>query len=160
MNRPPNPPHRSRALQRTGATLRPGVVPDLVPNLVHVFVRDLELEAVIGVHRHEKRRAQPLRLNIDLSVRGARQPERDTLAQVVDYEQVVKAVRAIAAEGPTRLIETLAERIAAHCLSDPRVLAARIRVEKLTAIPGAASVGVEIERARPDLEAREEGGQP
>jgi len=34
------------------------------------------------------------------------------------------------------------------CLSDPRVLSARIRVEKLDVFPEAESVGVEIERFR------------
>ncbi|HCX65995.1 MAG TPA: diguanylate cyclase, partial [Rhodobiaceae bacterium] len=44
--------------------------------------------------------------------------------------------------------ETLAERIAGSCLEDARVRVARVRVEKLAAIPEAVSVGVEIERLR------------
>lgn len=115
---------------------------------VHVFVRDLDLEAVIGVHRHEKRRPQPIRVNIDLTTRAPRRALRDSLANVVDYEWVVGGVRALIAEGHVRLVETLAERIAQVCLENPRVLAARVRVEKLNAIEGAASVGVEIERAQ------------
>ena len=122
---------------------------------VHVFVRDLEMDAVIGIHRHEKRRSQPIRVNIDLTVRASRKPIRDSLAQVVDYEEVVNAVRAIVAEGHMRLVETLAERITGHCLSDPRVLAARVRIEKLTAIEGARSVGVEIERMQANLQSPE-----
>jgi 7,8-dihydroneopterin aldolase/epimerase/oxygenase len=43
-------------------------------------------------------------------------------------------------------VETLAERIAALCLSDRRVRVARVRVEKLDVFPDATSVGVEIER--------------
>ena len=42
--------------------------------------------------------------------------------------------------------ETLAERIAEACLTDPRVHLARIRVEKLDVFPDLASAGVEIER--------------
>ena len=122
----------------------------------HVFVRDLALEAVIGVHRHEQRRAQPIRVNIDLTVRAPTKPLRDGLAQVVDYEQVVEGVRALVAERHVRLVETLAERIAALCLADARVLAARVRVEKLTAIEGAGSVGVEIERIRSHVGSRSE----
>ena len=34
----------------------------------HVFVRDLELEANIGVYRREKGRLQPVRINVDLTV--------------------------------------------------------------------------------------------
>ena len=34
----------------------------------HVFIRDLLLDAHIGVHRHEKGRRQRVRINIDLTV--------------------------------------------------------------------------------------------
>jgi dihydroneopterin aldolase len=114
--------------------------------LVHVFVRDLSVDAVIGVHRHEKVKPQPVLINIDLSVREEGAPVEDTLASVVDYEVIVDGVRALIAEGHVKLVETLAERIAQFCLTDRRVLAARVRIEKLSAIAGVRSVGVEIER--------------
>ena len=114
--------------------------------LVHVFVRDLSVDAVIGVHRHEKVKPQPVLINIDLSVREEDAPVEDTLASVVDYEVIVDGVRALIAEGHVKLVETLAERIAQFCLTDRRVLAARVRSEKLSAIAGVRSVGVEIER--------------
>jgi dihydroneopterin aldolase len=114
--------------------------------LVHVFVRDLSVDAVIGVHRHEKVKPQPVLINIDLSVREEDAPVEDTLASVVDYEVIVDGVRALIAEGHVKLVETLAERIAQFCLTDRRVLAARVRIEKLSAIAGVRSVGVEIER--------------
>ena len=60
----------------------------------------------------------------------------------------MKKVDAIIAEGHVNLVETLAERIAAACLKDRRVMAARVRIEKPEIIPNARSVGVEIERAR------------
>lgn len=116
--------------------------------LVHVFIRDLALDAVIGVHRHEKAGPQPLLVNIDLTVRESEAPLKDRLSRVVDYELVADGVRAIAQEGHVKLVETLAERIAAFCLADERVLAVRVRVEKLSAIKSARSVGVEIERLR------------
>jgi dihydroneopterin aldolase len=113
----------------------------------HVFVRDLRLEADIGVYQHEKGRTQPIRINVDLTVSEA--AHGDHLANVVCYESVVNRIKAIVAAGHLNLVETLAERIAAACLEDGRVSRARIRIEKLAAIPEAASVGVEIERARP-----------
>jgi len=61
---------------------------------------------------------------------------------------VVKKVEAILAEGHINLVETLCEKIAAACLKDRRVMAARVRVEKPDIIPNARSVGVEIERTR------------
>lgn len=112
----------------------------------HVFVRDLLLDARIGVHGPEKGRAQPVRINIDLAVRDEGSALHDSLANVVCYENVVDQIKAILALGHVNLVETLAERIAEACLADLRVDAARVRVEKLAAIPEAASVGIEIER--------------
>lgn len=112
----------------------------------HVFVRDLLLDAHIGVHRHEEDRAQPIRVNIDLTVSEDAAPIGDRLENVVDYEHVINGVRAIVAEGHMRLVETLAERVAAFALTDTRVRAVRVRIEKLEIVKDAASVGVEIER--------------
>ncbi|MDP4823986.1 MAG: dihydroneopterin aldolase [Aestuariivirgaceae bacterium] len=116
--------------------------------LRHVFVRDLRLMALIGVYEIEKITPQPIVVNIDLSVAEGSQPTDDDLKHVVSYEIIVKKVEAILAQGHINLVETLAERIAEACLSDARVEAARVRVEKPEVIPNAASVGVEIERDR------------
>jgi dihydroneopterin aldolase len=113
----------------------------------HVFIRNLELLAHIGVYRHEEGKMQPVRINIDLGAEDVIDAG-DRLENVVDYAILEARVRAIISEGHVRLAETLAERIAAACFEDARVKTARIRVEKLHALPGAQSAGVEIERTR------------
>lgn len=124
--------------------------------LRHVFLRDMVLDAKVGIYRHEQDRAQRIRVNVDLAVEddGARAASRaavgrDELSRVVDYEAVANAVRTIVAAGHVALVETLAERIAESCLTDPRVRLARVRVEKLDVFADTSSVGVEIERRRP-----------
>ncbi len=114
----------------------------------HVFIRDLELDAHIGVYRVEKLGVQPVRINVDLTVQEAGVPVDDRLSNVVDYGHVVEGIRSIIAEGHVNLLETLAERVAAFALQDRRVLVARVRIEKLKVIPEARSVGIEIERSQ------------
>lgn len=116
--------------------------------LRHVFVRDLELMALIGIYEHEKVDPQRIIVNIDLSVHEGEGPQGDDIGHVVSYEIVVKKVEQIIAEGHINLVETLCEKIAAACLRDKRVAAARVRVEKPDIIKNARSVGVEIERQR------------
>lgn len=122
--------------------------------LRHVFLRDMELAARIGVHPHEQGGTQRVRINLDLAVEdpgttgAAPAVGADELARVVDYQGMATIVRDIVAAGHVRLVETLAERIAEACLTDPRVHLARVRVEKLDVFADAASVGVEIERRR------------
>jgi dihydroneopterin aldolase len=112
----------------------------------HLFVRDLVLACRIGVHPHEHAQPQRVRVNLDLGVIDQGAPEGDVLAAVVDYQLLVERVRATALAGHVNLVETLAERLAALCLEDPRVRSARVRVEKLDALADVAAVGVEIER--------------
>jgi dihydroneopterin aldolase len=115
------------------------------PGVRHVFVRDMVLQAGIGWYPHEHGRAQRVRINIDLGVEEDADTS-DHLSRVVSYETVAASVRAIVAAGHIKLVETLAERIAAACLSDPRVLFAHVQVEKLDVFPDAAAAGVAIVR--------------
>ena len=130
----------------------PSVVPAPVPRpagaIRHLFIRNLELLAQIGVHGHEKGKLQPVRINVDLAVEDAAVLE-DKLDLVVDYGEITRKIRGLVGKGHINLAETMAERIAALCFEDGRVKSARVRVEKLHALPGAESAGVEIERKRP-----------
>jgi 7,8-dihydroneopterin aldolase/epimerase/oxygenase len=122
-------------------------IADSAHQMGHVFIRNLEVLAHIGVHGHEQGKVQPVRINVDLGVRES-DNVGDKLDRVVDYEAITIKIRAIVAKGHINLAETLAERIAQAVFGDTRVLSARIRVEKLHALPGAESGGVEIERVR------------
>ena len=116
--------------------------------LRHVFVRDLEVMATLGIYEIEKLAPQRIIVSIDLSVLEGRDAVADDISNVVSYEIVVKKVEAIIARGHVNLVETLAELFAAACLKDKRVVAARVRIEKPDIIPNARSVGIEIERVK------------
>lgn len=126
--------------------------PDAAARLRRVFVRDLEVQALLGVHPHEKAAPQLVRIGIELLVDDAAAPHGigpDELRRVVDYAGLVELARAAAADRHTLLVETLAERIAVAALADPRVRRARVTVEKPDAFADAGGVGVEVERNRP-----------
>ncbi len=127
-----------------------GFAPDAERQLRLVFVRGLALQARLGIYPHEKAAPQRVIIGVELAVEDEAAPTSvgsDDLRRVVNYESVVRAARA-AVDGHTLLVETLAERIAAAALADPRVVRARVTVEKPDAFPDAATVGVTIERIR------------
>jgi dihydroneopterin aldolase len=143
--------------RRGGAQLRVMDQPrftEIAPTARKMFIRDLVLNASIGVHKHEHAARQRVRINLDMTIdepaanmsRAA--VGRDELARVVDYEAIVNRVRAIVLSGHVQLVETLAERLAETCLADPRIARACVRVEKLDVFPDAAAAGVEVERRR------------
>jgi dihydroneopterin aldolase len=111
--------------------------------LMRVFLRDMVLHARVGIYPHERVETQRIRINVDLD--AAVPPGPDRMSRVLDYDKVAQTVREIATAGHINLVETLAERIAAACLRDPRVRTARVRVEKLDVFEDTFAAGVEIE---------------
>lgn len=116
------------------------------PQARRVFVRDLEIVASVGVYEHEKRYEQRIFISADLTVRDDYDGVSDRLEDVLDYSALVDGIARLVQSGHVNLIETLAERIAGHCLEDPRVESVRVRIEKPDAMPLCRSVGIEIER--------------
>jgi dihydroneopterin aldolase len=130
-------------------------IADAARGIRHTFLHDLLLLADIGVYAQEHGVRQRIRVNVDLGVQddGGRPQSRagvgrDELSRVVDYADVAQQVRDIVESGHVKLVETLAERIAESCMTDARVMLARVRVEKLDVLPDGASAGVEVERRR------------
>lgn len=113
-----------------------------------VFVRDLEIVASVGVFEREKRYEQRIIVSAELAVRDDYDGRSDRLADVLDYSKVVDGIVRLVQSEHVNLIETLAERIAAHCLADSRVEGIRVRIEKPDIMPSCRSVGIEIERGR------------
>lgn len=110
--------------------------------MTKVFVTGLKVAAEIGVYAHEKGMSQPLIVDVELDVPTA---GATRLADTVNYETIGESARDIAAAGHIQLVEDFAERLARACLADPRVMRARVRVEKPQALaPHAAAAGVEI----------------
>lgn len=126
----------------TAAPLRPEAVRRAS---LLVFVKRLKVDAEIGVYAHEKGRAQPLVVDVELELGEQRV---DRFADTVNYETVAEQARAVAAAGHVDLVEEYADRLARACLDDPRVRSVRVRVEKPEAIPGAEAAGCEVALVR------------
>lgn len=118
------------------------------PRLRRVFVHDLEIVASIGVFEHEKRYEQRVLISVDLWVRDDYDGRSDRLADVFDYGKLMDDIVMLAQAEHVHLNETLAERIAQHCLADARVELVRVSIAKPDVTRSCRSVGIEIERSR------------
>ncbi len=113
-----------------------------------IFVRDLVLEAFIGVYDEEQGVSQPVRIDMEVEVTEPSAPDADRLEDVMCYNRLTQGVKDIVAGGHIKLVETLAERIAGLVLAHPMALSVRVRVEKPRAIEEAAAAGIEIVRCK------------
>ena len=113
-----------------------------------IFLNDFLIQASIGVYKHEKEIRQPLRINIIAKVKNPKNINDDNLQSVVCYNQISKKIKKIIKSGHTILLEKLAEKIFQECFRNKRIETIKIRLEKLDAIQGAESAGIEVERSR------------
>lgn len=111
-----------------------------------ILIRDLVVRCEIGVYPHEHGKKQRVRINLSLDIADGGRDIEDKLSATVSYGDIIDQVRALTEHGRVNLVETLAERVAALCLADHRVMSVRARVEKLDIYPDGIVVGVEIER--------------
>ena len=104
-----------------------------------------------GVFPDERRDGQDFTIDAVLHVDTAPAAESDDLADTVNYGALAERIADVVRGEPVDLIETLADRLVAECLTDERVAAATVTVHKPQApIPHEfADVAVVLRRERP-----------
>ncbi len=113
-----------------------------------IQIRDLRVETLIGIHKRERHVAQTVSIDLEIGLPGTAVFKSDKVADTIDYEQVALKIRALAAEGHFRLVETLAERIARLLLEEFGAPWVKVSVAKIGILANAKFVGVTLERKR------------
>lgn len=114
-----------------------------------VFIRDLRVRGIIGIHPRERRAPQEIVINVTLFTDSRRAAQSDDSADCVDYSVIAAKVRAHVETAARLTVEALANDLVNLCLQEKGVTKVIVRVEKPGAVPGAASAGIEIERRKP-----------
>lgn len=113
-----------------------------------IRIKDLTVRCVIGITEDERRDRQDVLINVVLTTDTRKAGASDRLEDAVNYRTLNKRILHHVESSKHQLVETLAERIADICLTDPRVQHVEVTVEKPGALRFARSVGVEIARSR------------
>jgi len=119
-----------------------------------IVLANMRFMARHGVHDWEQREPQPFEVDVELHRDLRRAGVDDDLAATIDYGPVYRTVHGILEGPPIKLLEALAEAIAASLLADLDVIEVVVRVRKpAVRLAGPLDyAGVEIRRARPDAE--------
>jgi dihydroneopterin aldolase len=115
-----------------------------------VFVRDLRIDAVIGVFEWERHIRQTLVFDLEMATDAGRAATSDDIVDALDYKAVTQRLRAFVEGSRFRLVETLAERCAAVLRDEFGVRWLRLTVNKRGALGTGVDVGVVIERGERD----------
>ena len=113
-----------------------------------VFINDLNVIGILGIHPHEQRTPQQIRISAEVGIDIRSAAQNDAILLTVNYSSLADNIRQFVADSHFKTIEALIEALAEVILKNPRVKQVKLRVEKPNAVPDAAAVGVEIIRSR------------
>jgi len=113
-----------------------------------VYIRDLKVNAVIGVYEWERRIDQEININIEMGWDNRQAAETDDLQYGLSYKEAANLVKDFVKQSSYELVETLSEKIAELLLEDMAVNWVKVSVGKPYAVTDSAEVGVIIERYR------------
>ena len=113
-----------------------------------ILVSQLTVATFIGATDDEQKRPQRLKVSFAMEPKSGLGGLNDELARTIDYDAACRAVKALAAQGKRRLVETLAEDIANLLLRDYSLAAIEVEVRKYI-LPDTEFVGVRIRRTAP-----------
>ncbi|BDS08095.1 hypothetical protein NT6N_31350 [Oceaniferula spumae] len=108
-----------------------------------IFIRGLVVTSYIGVPDEERANSQDLLVTAIMAPKPElrAEPLDDDISRTIDYHAVAVRIEEIAAERPRKLIETLAEDIAAAVLAEFEVASITVEIEKFI-MPNTRCVGV------------------
>ena len=97
-----------------------------------IELRGLHLSGIVGVLPHEQAQAQPLEIDLDITLDLVPSGRSDHLDDTVDYGELCAVTERAVTTHRFHLLEALAERIAADLLTaDVRIDAVTVSVRKL-----------------------------
>lgn len=121
-----------------------------------LILRDHLRNVDVGAFESEKGKPQRVLFNVAVTLGDDTFDPEDDVDRVPSYDMIVEAIEETLTDRRSDLLETVAERIAAVLFRDARVMAAKVRIEKLDRVPGA--LGVEILRSRSPETSRASSG--
>jgi dihydroneopterin aldolase len=113
-----------------------------------LYLRDVRLEAKVGIYKRERGTTQPIALDLDIALPTERVFASGKVADTIDYAVLVGRIRAELAERRFGLVEELAAFVAALVLDEFHAPWVRVSVAKLGILKDVRLVGVTIERGK------------
>lgn len=111
-----------------------------------IYIKELEVETVIGIFDWERTIRQRVSLDLEMAADIRLAASCEDIDKTVSYKDVSKRLIGFIEKSEFLLIETMAEQIAQIVLDEFPVPWVRLRLGKPGAVRGAKDVGVIIER--------------
>jgi 7,8-dihydroneopterin aldolase/epimerase/oxygenase len=121
-----------------------------------IHIEQLEVSSVIGVSEHERKTPQRLTINISFWPRRQTRDMADKIGHTINYAIVAEETQKFVHDEAVNLIETLADRLAAHLLRKFPIQKITLEIRKFP-LEHAKYVSAKVTRMRQPTDAPKRG---
>ena len=111
-----------------------------------IFIREMVVDAIIGIFPHERENKQQVIINIEIDCDLSKPGKSDNIDDTINYKDINDQVREHVGNSDYFLIEKMAEAIAEITLGKSGVKSVCVSIDKPDALEGNRSVGIQIQR--------------
>ena len=111
-----------------------------------VYIRELEIETIIGIYDWEREQKQVVSLDLEMGTDIGAAAGSEDIENTLNYKAVAKRLIEFIEGSEFFLVETMAERIEEIVLEEFSAPWLKLRVGKPGAVTGSKDVGIIIER--------------
>ena len=111
-----------------------------------IFLRNLRIEAIIGIFDWERKVKQPVFFDIEMAADIKKAAASDHIDDTLEYKSLSKAVIYFVEKSEFQLVERLAEKVSELIIHDFNVPWLKLTLNKKGALRHADDVGIIIER--------------
>ena len=113
-----------------------------------IIITDFLLNIFIGYRSYEKINKQNVKFNIELDHVNPKHLNDKDIKSIFNYEKITKIIKNLTKSKHYNFLESLADDIFNELFKDKRINKIRLKIEKLDAIKGTVSVGIEVTKKR------------
>jgi len=111
-----------------------------------VFIKNLEIIAIIGIYDFERTTPQKVRFDLEMDWDNTKPAKSENIDDALNYKTLSDHLKDYVGNSQFQLIETLAEKVAQIVLNDYGVARVELTLTKPDALDGDTDVGVKIIR--------------
>jgi len=99
-----------------------------------VRIKDIDVETVIGVYAWEKKKKQPLIINVLFDYDASKAAKSDKIDEAVNYIELTKKIKEQVEKANFELVEKMVDFVLGMVMEDERITHAEVEIDKPEAL--------------------------
>ncbi len=120
----------------------------ITPHRSTITITNLALRTIVGFNDWERTKKQDVVINIKMDFDSTKAVETDRVGDTLDYKKIKRSVITVVEESSFNLLEKLTHAVLEKIMENPRVLSAKVSLDKPHALRFTDSVSITMSAER------------